>query len=273
MAKLRKTTGPYGSASLPKGPSAAGAGRRDTAAGDVVEKAVPADRELVEQRKSGFVPWLHKYIDPATSLSEILFGLIMTLTFTLGAAIVVQDEGRDGARELLVAALGCNIAWGIIDACFYLITATFEREQFRRLGRRMREVADTATAAGMLEARFDELLALGLEQGERKVLYERLARNIRSSPPMSGKLQKEDWSGAIASGLLVILTTLPAALPFAFIDDAYTAMRTSNAILLLTLFATGYGWARYTTMRPFVVGSVFLLGGLALVLIAIPLGG
>ena len=34
-----------------------------------------AERELVEVRKSGFVAWLHKFIDPATSLSEILFGL------------------------------------------------------------------------------------------------------------------------------------------------------------------------------------------------------
>ena len=235
--------------------------------------SVGAERELLEPRKSGFVAWLHRFIDPATSLSEILFGLIMTLTFTLGAAIVVQDEGRDGARELLVAALGCNIAWGIIDACFYLITATFEREQFRRLGRRMREVPDTAAAAALLSARFDELLAMGLEAPEREALYERLARNIRANPPMSGKLRGEDWTGAIVSGLLVIFTTLPAAIPFALIDDAYTAMRASNAILLLTLFATGYGWARYTTMRPWLVGTVFLLGGLALVLIAIPLGG
>ena len=231
------------------------------------------ERELVEMRKSGFVAWLHKFIDPATSLSEILFGLIMTLTFTLGAAIVVQDEGREGARELLVAALGCNIAWGIIDACFYLITATFEREQFRRLGRRVREVADSAQAAALLAKRFDDVLAPALDEGERQALYLRLAKNVRGGPPMSGRLTREDWSGAITSGLLVIFTTLPATLPFAFIDDAYTAMRTSNAILLLTLFATGFGWARYTTLRPLVVGSVFLLGGLALVLIAIPLGG
>ena len=234
---------------------------------------MPAERELVEERKSGFVPWLHKFIDPATSLSEILFGLIMTLTFTLGAAIVVQDEGREGARELLVAALGCNIAWGIIDACFYLITATFEREQFRRLGRRIREVPDTAAAADLLEARFDELLEMGLAEGERQALYLRLAQNIRNRPAMGGMPRKEDWLGALVSGLLVILTTLPAALPFAFIDNAYVAMRMSNAILLLTLFATGFGWARYTTLRPWLVGTVFLLGGLALVLIAIPLGG
>jgi hypothetical protein len=47
--------------------------------------------EFEEVRKSGFVAWLHRFIDPATSLTEILFGLIMTLTFTLGAGIVVHD--------------------------------------------------------------------------------------------------------------------------------------------------------------------------------------
>jgi VIT1/CCC1 family predicted Fe2+/Mn2+ transporter len=241
--------------------------------GDPGAETMAAERELVAQRKSGFVPWLHKFIDPATSLSEILFGLIMTLTFTLGASIVVQDEGAAGARELLVAALGCNIAWGIIDACFYLITSTFEREEFRRLGRRIREVPDAAAGASLLKARFDELLGMALAENERQALYDRLAHNIRSRPAMSGAPTKEDWIGALVSGLLVICTTVPAALPFAFIDDAYIAIRTSNAILLLTLFATGFGWARFTTMRPWLVGTAFLLGGLALVLIAIPLGG
>lgn len=175
-----------------------------------------SESALVEQRKSGFVPWLHKFIDPATSLSEILFGLIMTLTFTLGAGIVVQDEGREGARELLVAALGCNIAWGIIDACFYLITATFEREQFRRLGVRVREVPDIASASALLASRFDDVLAPALAGPERKALYDRLAQNARAHASMPTRLRGEDWSGAIASGLLVIFTTLPAALPFAF---------------------------------------------------------
>jgi hypothetical protein len=234
---------------------------------------VTAERELLEPRKSGFVAWLHRFIDPATSLSEILFGLIMTLTFTLGAGIVVQDEGREGARELLVAALGCNIAWGLIDACFYLITATFEREQFRRLGRRVREVPDAAQATALLATRFDEVLAPVLGDEERHALYQRFAQNLRTQPPTPARLRGEDWSGAITSGLLVIFTCLPAALPFAIIDDAYIAMRTSNAILLATLFATGFAWARYTTLRPLVVGTVFVLGGLALVLIAIPLGG
>ncbi len=51
------------------------------------------------------------------------------------------------------------------------------------------------------------------------------------------------------------------------------ALRVSNAILLALLFYVGYAWARHTTAKPLLTGCVFLLGGVALVVIAIALGG
>ena len=68
-----------------------------------------------------------KYLDPATSMGEVLFGLIMTLTFTLGAGLIIEEEGREGARQLLIATIGCNIAWGIIDGALYLAGQLFDR--------------------------------------------------------------------------------------------------------------------------------------------------
>src|SRR6185312_16077288 len=67
-----------------------------------------------------------KYLDPATSMGEVLFGLIMTLTFTLGAGLIIEEEGREGARQLLIATIGCNIAWGIIDGALYLAGQLFD---------------------------------------------------------------------------------------------------------------------------------------------------
>ena len=77
---------------------------------------------------------MQRYLDPATSLGEMLFGLIMTLTFTLGAGIIIEDEGREGARQLLIAVIGCNIAWGIIDGALYLVGPAVRSRQLRRLG-------------------------------------------------------------------------------------------------------------------------------------------
>ena len=45
-------------------------------------------------------------LDPGTRMGEILFGLIMTLTFTLGAGPVLEQEGREGARARAIALGG-----------------------------------------------------------------------------------------------------------------------------------------------------------------------
>ena len=63
------------------------------------------------------------------------------------------------------------------------------------------------------------------------------------------------------------------AIPFLFIDDAFVALRISNAILLGLLFWAGYRFARYTMARPVLTGLLFLLFGAALVAMAIALGG
>jgi hypothetical protein len=79
--------------------------------------------------------------------------------------------------------------------------------------------------------------------------------------------------GALTSFWLVVVTSIPAAIPFLIFDDARFALRVSNGILLALLFITGYLWARYTLSRPWLVGFCFLIGGIALVAAAIALGG
>ena len=37
----------------------------------------------------------------------------MVLTFT--GSLSVAEAGRDDVRTMLIGALGCNLAWGIID--------------------------------------------------------------------------------------------------------------------------------------------------------------
>ena len=93
-----------------------------------------------------FVP---RYLDPASRLGEILFGLIMTLTVTLSAGLAV-DEGRAGARQLLAAAIGCNLAWGIIDAVMYVMNCITVRSGKRRLIDAVRHAADENAALRQL---------------------------------------------------------------------------------------------------------------------------
>jgi hypothetical protein len=90
---------------------------------------------------------------------------------------------------------------------------------------------------------------------------------------LSNPVTKDDVSGALMSCLLVIVTSIPAAIPFLLFDDARFALRVSNGILLALLFITGSAWARYTLGNPWIAGFAFLLGGGLLVAVAIALGG
>lgn len=215
-----------------------------------------------------------RYLDPASSLGEVLFGLIMTLTFTLGAGLMLQEEGREGARELLIATIGCNIAWGIIDGVLYLIAELFDRGRLLRLGKQIRETRDDAAARELVAGELDDMLEPVTLGEERQALYARIVDQVRSrTAPRRGGITRADLLGAAVCFWLVFFASLPAAIPFFFIDDPWMALRVSNAVLLGLMFYAGYSWAKYTMAKPWLTGACFLLGGLGLVAIAIALGG
>jgi len=102
----------------------------------------------------GKQPFVQRYLDPGDRLGEVLFGLIMVLTFTLGAGLVVQ-EGRDATTQMLLGILGCNVAWGLIDGGMYIIGCLFDRSRKARLLESIQQVGDEEEAmrrvAAMLE--------------------------------------------------------------------------------------------------------------------------
>jgi len=53
---------------------------------------------------------LGRVLEPVERLSEILFGLIMALTVTSAVSVATADQMT--IRTVLIAALGCNLAWG-----------------------------------------------------------------------------------------------------------------------------------------------------------------
>lgn len=213
-----------------------------------------------------------RYLEPGESLSELLFGLIMTLTFTLGAGLLLREDPT-GARDLLIATIGCNVAWGIIDGALYVSGQVFERARLARIGQKVREAGSEEAAAALVEEELEELVGVTVDARERDELYRRMARHVRASQPRAPSVRRADFAGALASFWLVFFGSIPAALPYLFLDDAWIALRISNAILIALLFVTGYRWAHYTTLRPWLTGLTFMVAGIGLVAVAIALGG
>jgi len=70
-------------------------------------------------------------LDPLERISEVLFGIIMVLTFT--CSISVADADHQELRTTLLGALSCNLAWGIVDAVMYIMGILTERAREMRL--------------------------------------------------------------------------------------------------------------------------------------------
>jgi hypothetical protein len=213
-----------------------------------------------------------RVLDPLERSSEVLFGLIMVLTFTLTTELTLHD-GRASARELLIAAVGCNVAWGIIDGGMYVMGAMLERGRRAKALLAVQRAPDEASALGVVAGVLDDTL-VGLQPEQERLRVHRQVREmaLRATPEPT-RVIREDVMGAVACFLLVLLSVVPAVLPFVLIREPSLALRVSNGLLVALLFGVGYHWGRHANARPWLTGVVFLAVGLALVAVAIALGG
>ena len=85
-----------------------------------------------------------RLLDPIDRVSEILFGLIMVLTST--STLSVVTSGRADVKTMVLGALGCNLAWGIIDGCLYLMGCLNDRARGPLLIRALRGTSDRGEA-------------------------------------------------------------------------------------------------------------------------------
>ena len=213
-----------------------------------------------------------RHLDPASRLGEILFGFIMVLTVTLTASFSVAD-GKKGARQLLLAALGSNVAWGIIDASMYIMNVMVVRRGKIRLVEAVQRASNPEVALGLVKDRVEPELQelLGPERAEafsKSVLPHIIGAHIKERI-----LTKEDLYGALASFWLVFVSCLPAAIPFLIFSEPQVALRVSNFLLIAGLFYVGQKWADYAGKSRVAVGLAMVAVGLILVGVAILLGG
>jgi len=216
--------------------------------------------------------FMARHLDPLDRLSEFLFGLVMVLSFTLGAGLII-DEGEQATRQMLLAIIGCNIAWGLIDGAMYIISSLCERSGKARLLDSLQKAGSERDATTLVGNVLDDRLEPYTSEEERKQLYAEIVQRLRNVSPQRTRLTLDDLGGALACFFLVLLAAVPAVLPFLLIDDRHLALRVSNLLLVGLLFLTGWHWARATHSNPWVFGTSFLVAGLGMVFIAMAFGG
>jgi hypothetical protein len=226
--------------------------------------AAAIDLSGVERRSQS-----RRVLDPSERIAEVLFGLIMVLTFT--GSLSIAESGRDDVRAMLIGALGCNIAWGIIDGVLYLMGCLADRGRNLRIYRAVHQAPDAAGAGTALAVALPPIVQSVMERSDLERVSERLRR--LPAAPDRPRLRAEDWKGALGVFLIVFLSTFPVAIPFMLMDDAMRALRMSNAIAVAMLFVAGVAYGRAVGWSPWLVGIGMVLLGSALVVMTMALGG
>jgi hypothetical protein len=210
-----------------------------------------------------------RFLNPMERISEVLFGLVMVLTIT--CSFSVGGHGRTEVHQMLIGALGCNVAWGVIDAVLYWLACFHSHGQNIQALRAARRAENLAEAHQVIAASLPPLVASVATSAE----LEAIRRGLQQlpEPPRRPRLTTDQWLAGLGVFLLVVVATLPVALPFLFVHDPQRALRISNAIAIVLLFVTGYVYGRRTGHRPLASGLVMIVIGAAMVGMTIALGG
>ncbi len=208
-------------------------------------------------------------LEPGERISEVLFGLIMVLTFT--GSLSVAEAGREDVRTMLIGALGCNLAWGIIDGILYLMGCLAEKERGLMIFRKVRTSTDPQEAHRFIADSLPWAIASVLQPAELEAMRQRMQQ--LPEPPGRATLHRDDWLGAVGVFLLVFVSTFPVAMPFIFMHSAAPALRISNAIAIGMLLGLGHAFGRCTGRNPWAMGVSMVILGAVLVALSIALGG
>jgi hypothetical protein len=200
-------------------------------------------------------------LSPVDRISEMLFGLLMALSFV--GAVSVADAGEGEIRELFIAAFGCNLAWGLVDAVMYLVRVVTDRGRALTLAHSVKAAPDAQAGRALIERSLSRVVAGLISPAEVEAIRGRIVD--LPSVPARPYLRGNDLSAAVAVFLLVVAVTFPVVLPFALMQDVGTAKNVSRGIAVVMLFFGGLGLGRYAGYGSWKTG--FIMTGVGVVLV------
>ena len=208
-------------------------------------------------------------LDPVYRASEVIFGLLMAMSFI--GSISVATDGREEVRTLLVAALGCNLAWGLVDAVMHLVGVKTQRRRTQELLRQLQASSDATTGRRLVADELSGPLQAALGNDGIEMVRQKLA-----AAPLAlsrARFSGRDFGDAVIVFLLVVLSTFPLVIPFMLIDETARALLWSRLVAVATLFIAGATLARYSYGNVWLNGLAMAALGALLMAAIMALGG
>jgi VIT1/CCC1 family predicted Fe2+/Mn2+ transporter len=156
----------------------------------------------------------------------------------------------------------------------YIMNCMTERSGKEQFLRKIQNAPDSQTALSLVRDEVEpEFQSLAAPEDRETFYHSILEHAARAESSRTVVLTKEDLYGAVACFWLVFISCFPAAVPFLIFSKPTFALRVSNFLLIAMLFGVGQKWAQYAGTNRLLAGTAMVTLGLALVGVAILLGG
>jgi VIT1/CCC1 family predicted Fe2+/Mn2+ transporter len=204
--------------------------------------------------------------------SEPMFGVIMVVCFT-SVLRAFPNASDQIVGTILLSALFCCIAWGLVDGIFYAWEAHYELDKRKKIQAASSASGDAGTLQQLVEDHLGDTLVDSLEDEDRKQIYQILEKKIPQVDLGSVSIRDDLLTVLIAFGL-VVGSSVIVMIPFLFVDPLLTAIVVSNITGIVLLFFMGY-WREESAKisRKLVTGGITALIALIITVVTVALGG
>jgi hypothetical protein len=204
--------------------------------------------------------------------SEPMFGVIMVVCFT-SVLRAYPQLAEQVIGIVLISALFCCIAWGLVDGVFYAWEAHYELDKKKKLQARAKSPTDTKETRELVEADLGDTIVDLMDEEDKEQIYQIVEKNVPKVDLGRVSLKDDLVTVAIAFGL-VVGSSIIVILPFLIFSPVMNALKISNITGIFLLFFMGY-WREEDTRftKKLITGGFTALVALIITIVTIVLGG
>ena len=204
--------------------------------------------------------------------SEPMFGVIMVVCFT--SVLRAFPDATDKVVEtILISALFCCIAWGLVDGIFYAWEAHYLLDKKKKLQAWVQAPKDPKKGRELVEDDLGDTIVDLMDEKDKEQIYQIVEKNVPGVDLGHVSIKEDIITVAIAFGL-VVGSSIIVILPFLWFSPVTTALKISNITGILLLFIMGF-WREEDkrTSKKLITGGFTALVALIITLVTVYLGG
>ena len=210
------------------------------------------------------------YTGPGLVLQELLYGFIMALIFVSAAQFEIMHFSSN--TDLILAIIGMNTAWGIVDMVIFSLVDRFDQREYVRIIESKEDVDDEYIKKLIHYNLSGTLIDVLDEKDEIRIVKEILRSRLEPEEDLK-KERRSLYIGNFLCFVYTISTVIPVSIPLLLIEDMGTACLWSSLVSAAFMFLIGYLMHEYTGVNKWLMGLIVASIGMGITFLALILGG